>query len=95
LFRALSELPFPGYGSGSHGETKQTDGTKLLLYEVEIPRADATRYLFFRERAGTYSLADDFVSSDSNPIIDVRDAPDGLAYSHPRGKVTVRQPSFR
>jgi hypothetical protein len=94
LFGALSELPFPGYGSGSR-ETKQADGTKLLLYEVEIPRADATRYLVFRERAGTYSLVDDFVSSDSNPIIDVRDAPDGLAYSHPRGKVTVRQPSFR
>ena len=37
LFRALSELPFPGYGSGSHGESTQADGTKLLLYEVEIP----------------------------------------------------------
>jgi len=95
LFRALSELPFPGYGSGSHGETNQADGSRLLLYEVEIPRADATRYLVFRERAGSYALVDDFVSSDDDPITGVRDVPDGLACSHARGKVTVRKPAVR
>jgi len=95
LFRALSELPFPGYGSGSHGESTQADGTKLLLYEVEIPRADATRYLVFREHVGEYALVDDFVSSVNDPIIGVRDVHDGLAYSHARGSVTVRKPSFK
>jgi hypothetical protein len=95
LFRAISELSFPGYGSGSHGETKQADGTKLLLYEVEIPRADANRYLVFRERAGKYALVDDFVEPDGDPIVGVSDAKNGLAYSHARGKVTVREPTAR
>ena len=95
LFQALSELSFPGYGAGAHTEAQQADGTKLLMYEVEIPRADATRYLVFREQAGRYALFDDFISSATDPITGVRHVLDGLAYSHARGKVTVRKPSFR
>ena len=93
--QALSELPFPGYGSGSFDETKQADGSRLLVYDVEIPRADATRYLVFRERTGTYAIVDDLVSPDGDPITGVRDVPEGLACSHARGKVTVRKPAAR
>ena len=93
LFEALSKLSFPGYGSGSPGNAKQADGTTLLLYEVEIPRADATRYLVFRERAGTYALIDDFVEPDTNRLLSVSDAADGLAYTDTHGKVTVRKPA--
>ena len=31
----------------------------------------------------------------NDPIIGVRDVHDGLAYSHARGSVTVRKPSFK
>lgn len=93
LFRALSELPFPGYGSGAYNGPRQSDGTMLLLYSLEIPRADASRYLVFRERGGTYALVDDFVAPDAEMVSGVRDVPEGLEYSHSGGKLTVRKPA--
>jgi hypothetical protein len=89
LFHALAEVPFPGYGSGVCAESKQADGTVLLVYSVEIPRAGAERYLIVREHAGEYSLVDDFVASERDLIRDVRDVPEGLAFTSVRGNVTL------
>ena len=63
--RAVGEIAFPGYGSGGFVEQFQRDGTKLMGFEVEIPRGHRTRYfVFLGQRDGAYHLIDDWVMDD-------------------------------
>jgi hypothetical protein len=60
---------FPGYGSGGFVEQSQADGTVLMGFSVEIPRATKTRYFVFQGRDGVYTLVDDFVQPDTAGLL--------------------------
>jgi hypothetical protein len=63
------------------------------LYTVEIPRADAERYLVFRERGGKFELIDDF--AESRTVKAARDVPGGLEYTVVTVDVLVRKPALK
>ncbi len=68
--RAIGDIAFPGYGSGGFVKQLQPDSTTLMGFEVEIPRAQRTRYFVFLGRKdGAFDLVDDFVMDDGPWII--------------------------
>ena len=60
---ASNAIAFPGYGSGGFVAQEQ-DGTTLMGFEVEIPRAGKTRYFVLQGRPGRFDLVDEFVQPD-------------------------------
>jgi hypothetical protein len=86
LFQAVSDLKFPGYGSGTSGDRQQPDGSTLILQFVEIPPRDKDRYFVARKSGDGYVLIDDFVLSPAtNLIFDVRLEGTKLRYYDDRG----------
>jgi len=81
LFRAVGQIAFPGYGTGSGG-TRLSDGSELLAVTVEIPRANKDRYLVFRGRDGQYELIDDFVHAEASYPFEIRDQDSAYIYLH-------------
>ena len=63
--KAIGLIAFPGYGSGGFVEQSQADGTFLMGFSVEVPRAGKDRYFVFHGRDGVYTLVDDFVHPDT------------------------------
>ena len=63
--KAIGHIVFPGYGGGGFIEQSQADGTVLMAFSVEIPRASKTRYFVFQGKDGVYTLIDDFVQPDT------------------------------
>ncbi len=63
--KAIGQIAFPGYGSGGFVEQSQADGSVLMGFSVEIPRAGKERYFVFQGRDGVYTLIDDFVHPDT------------------------------
>jgi hypothetical protein len=62
--KAIGQIAFPGYGSGGFVEQPQADGSVLMGFSVEVPRAGKDRYFVFHGKDGVYALIDDFVYSD-------------------------------
>jgi hypothetical protein len=63
--KAIGQIVFPGYGGGGFVEQPQADGTVLMGFSVEIPRASRTRYFVFQGKDGVYTLVDEFVQPDT------------------------------
>jgi hypothetical protein len=53
--KAIGQIVFPGYGGGGFVEQSQPDGTVLMGFSVEIPRASRTRYFVFQGKEGATS----------------------------------------
>ena len=68
--KAIGQIVFPGYGGGGFVEQSEADGTVLMGFSVEIPRASKTRYCVFQGKAGVYTLIDDFVQPDTAGLLD-------------------------
>ena len=90
LFRAVGQIAFPGYGTGS-GASRLSDGSELLAVTIEIPRANKDRYLVFRGREGRYELIDDFVHAEASYPFEIREG-DGAYIYLQRGKELFRRP---
>ena len=67
--KAIGQIAFPGYGSGGFIEQSQADGSVLMGFSVEIPRANKERYFVFQGKDGVYTLVDDFVNPDSAGLL--------------------------
>ena len=67
--KAIGLIAFPGYGSGGFVEQSQADGTVLMGFSVEVPRAGKDRYFVFHGRDGVYTLVDDFVHPDTAGLL--------------------------
>jgi hypothetical protein len=67
--KAIGQIVFPGYGGGGFVEQSQPDGTVLMGFSVEIPRASRTRYFVFQGKEGVYTLVDDFVQPDAAGLL--------------------------
>ena len=63
--KAIGQVAFPGYGSGGFVEQSQADGSVLMGFFVEVPRANKDRYFVFHGKDGVYTLVDDFVRPDT------------------------------
>jgi len=63
--KAIGQIAFPGYGSGGFVEQSQADGTVLMGFFVEVPRASQDRYFVFQGKDGVYTLVDEFVRPDT------------------------------
>jgi hypothetical protein len=48
--KAIGQIAFPGYGSGGFVEQSQADGSVLMGFSVEVPRAGKERYFVFKAR---------------------------------------------
>ena len=67
--KAIGQIAFPGYGSGGFIEQSQADGSVLMGFSVEVPRASRERYFVFEGRDGMYTLVDDFVHPDTAGLL--------------------------
>lgn len=67
--KAIGQIAFPGYGSGGFGEQSQADGSVLMGFSVEVPRANKERYFVFQGKDGVYTLVDDFVYPDTAGLL--------------------------
>ena len=67
--KAIGQIAFPGYGSGGFVEQSQADGSVLMGFSVEVPRASKERYFVFRGKDGVYTLVDDFVHPDTAGLL--------------------------
>jgi hypothetical protein len=91
--KAIGKVAFPGYGSGGFNEQTQADGSVLMGFFVEIPRADKERYFIFHGREGIYKLIDDFVYPDAPGLIhSVVRRGDDLVFSSIEGKEVLVRP---
>lgn len=91
--KAIAQIAFPGYGSGGFMEQAQADGSVLMGFSVEIPRAGKSRYFVFQGREGVYALVDDFVHPDTTVLLSsvVRRGND-LVFTSLDGKETLVRP---
>lgn len=90
--KAVGEIAFPGYGSSGFAQQPQPDGSFLMGFSVEIPRAEKDRCFIFRGRNGKYLLIDDFVASDTPPIWRVTEENGTLVYSTAQGERVLTRP---
>lgn len=67
--KAIGQITFPGYGSGSFVEQVQGDGSALTGFSVEVPRASKERCFVLERRDGVYTLIDDFIYSESAGLL--------------------------
>jgi hypothetical protein len=67
--KAIGQIAFPGYGSGGFVEQSQADGSVLMGFSVEVPRAGKERYFVFQGKEGVYTLIDDFVHPDTAGLL--------------------------
>jgi hypothetical protein len=67
--KAIGQIAFPGYGSGGSIEQIQADGSVLMGFSVEVPRASKERYFVFRGKDGEYTLVDEFVHPDTAGLL--------------------------
>ena len=57
---AVAAIMFPSSEIAVYGEQTQTDGSKIAMWSVEVPRFNEDRFLVFQKKAGGYKLVDDF-----------------------------------
>ena len=67
--KAVGQIAFPGYGSSGFVEQSQADGSVLMGFSVEVPRAGRDRYFVFQGKDGVYTLIDDFAHSDTAGLL--------------------------
>lgn len=91
LARVVSNVAFPGYGTGRFADTPQTDGTRLTVYAVEIPVTDQNRYLLFRNTGSEFVLVDDFVDRSTMEIAEINVEGDEWIYRSRNGAVVFRR----
>ena len=91
--KAIGQIAFPGYGSGGFVERSQPDGSVLMGFSVEVPRASKERYFVFQGKDGVYTLVDDFVYPDNPGLLRsvVRRGND-LVFTSINGKEAVVRP---
>ena len=91
LYQSLGKLAFPGYGSGNLARTRQSDGTELLAYGIEIPGTGQDRYLVFRSSGLAFGLVDDFVAASVLGPASVKDEGREWVYRSADGGVLFRR----
>jgi hypothetical protein len=88
--KAIVQIAFPGYGSSGFNAQPQADGSVLMGFSVEIPRAHKERYFIFLEKDEIFKLIDDFIYPDAPGLIhSVVRRGDELVFSSIEGKVVL------
>jgi len=90
--KAVADIAFPGYGSSGFAQQPQPDGSVLMGFSVEIPRARKDRCFAFRGVNGKYRLIDDFVASETPAVGRVSEENGTLVYSTASGERIVTRP---
>lgn len=90
--KAVGDVAFPGYGSSGFAQQPQPDGTILMGFSVEIPRAQKYRCFTFRDVNGKYRLIDDFVAPEPPSIGRVSEENGSLVYSTASGERIMSRP---
>jgi hypothetical protein len=73
---ATFALKFPGYGLNGVGDRHSTDSLRVLGTSIEIPHANANRYIIYLREDPGYRLVDDTVLPEP-PYIDEVTVSDG------------------
>lgn len=87
--KATGDNAFPGYGSSGLHDTRQSDGTILVLTSIEIPRAEEDRYFTAQISAGKYILIDDFTAPENAGLQRVEKLGDKLLYINELGETKL------
>jgi hypothetical protein len=93
--KAVSEIAFPGYGSSGFQQQPQPDGSVLMGFSVEIPRAEKDRCFVFRGIDGKYRLIDDFIAPEFPSIARVNEENGLLVYSTTEGEKILTRPLLK
>ncbi len=88
---ALSEIQFPGYGSGQFGERVQADGSVIAGHIIEIPYAGKDRILVFKKKDSNYVLIDDFLADSNLWIMGVQEINGKLVYTTMQGEKVLER----
>jgi hypothetical protein len=92
IIRASSASKFPGYGLGGVGDPHSDDRSRVVGESIEIPHADANRFVIYLKEVGGYALVDDTVLSEP-PYIDGVTVSDGkVTYQTREGAVVAQRP---
>ncbi len=95
IFQAESDLAFPGYGSGGIGDWHATDKRRVVGASIEIPHANANRYIIYLREDGGYRLVDDAVLPEPPYIREVTVSDGKVTYRTREGAVVVERPIRR
>lgn len=87
--QATGDIAFPGYGSSGLRDTRQSDGSILVLTSIEIPRAEADRYFTAQISNGKYLLIDDFTAPESANLQRVEKSAEKLVYLNEQGETKL------
>jgi hypothetical protein len=90
---AVFEVKFPGYGSGGFGQRRPDGDATLAAFEVEIPRADESRFFVFRCAADACDLLDDFVAPGTDELADFHREGANLVYTSTSGARKLVHPA--
>jgi hypothetical protein len=90
--KAVGDIAFPGYGRSGFAQQPQADGSVLMGFSVEIPRAQKDRYFAFRGVNGKYRLIDDFVAPEMPSLGRVTEENGALVYSTANGERILSRP---
>lgn len=90
--KAIGEIAFPGYGSGVFPQQRQPDGTSLIAFSIEIPRAEKDRWFVFRAAEGKHLLIDEFVAPDVPLISRVAEENGVLVYKTVASEKVLTRP---
>jgi hypothetical protein len=92
---AVFEVKFPGYGSGGFGGRKPDGDGTLAGFEIEIPRADESRFFIFRCAADGCVLLDDFVAPGTLELADFKREGGSIVYVSVSGGRALVRPARR
>jgi hypothetical protein len=92
VFQVLSDLEFPGYGSGGVGERGASDPLRVIGRAIEIPQTDTSRVVVYMKDDRGYRLVDDTVLPE-RPLIAEAIVHDGkVTYRTLEGNVIAERP---
>jgi hypothetical protein len=92
VVQAEFDLMFPGYGSGGIGDHHAADKQRVVGAFIEIPHANANRYIIYLREDHGYRLVDDAVLPEPPYIEEVTVSDGKVTYRTREGTVVVERP---
>jgi hypothetical protein len=89
---AAHALEVPGYGMMSFGARNAEGGREIIAQAIEIPHADADRYVVYVSDGSGFRLVDDVVLPERAYVrdVDIRDG--AIVYLNGEGHVVAARP---
>jgi hypothetical protein len=92
VLKMAFDLKFPGYGLSSFGQRNTEDGGTIIAEAIEIPHAEADRFVVYVSDSSGYRLADDVVLPERLFVQNVDIRGGAVVYLDGHDQVLVKRP---